>query len=89
MATLSSHTQLSSGMVTRAEACSFVERLAANLVRVRVGAGMTQERLAELANISTRSLQRIERGRVTLRASVLVAIADALEVSVEELVRET
>jgi transcriptional regulator with XRE-family HTH domain len=66
---------------------SLLDRLATNVSRLRIKAGLTQEQLAELANISARNLQRIERGRVDLRASAFVALSDALHVSVDELFR--
>jgi transcriptional regulator with XRE-family HTH domain len=55
--------------------------VAANIRRARVRAGMTQERLAELAQLDLRFLQRIEAAKTNFSVSVLVALADALGVA--------
>jgi transcriptional regulator with XRE-family HTH domain len=49
---------------------------------------MTQEALAELADLDLRFIQRIERGSTNLSVSVLVALADALQVAPTALFRE-
>lgn len=54
--------------------------IAANMRRLRDTRGLTQEALAERANLSLRGLQEIEAGRVNVRITVLAAIAEALEV---------
>lgn len=43
--------------------------------------GITQEQLAELADVSPRSLQRLEVGKLA-RLTVVVKVADALKVPV-------
>ena len=48
---------------------------------------MTQERLAELADIDVRYVQRIERGVVNLRFKSFVKLATALDVSPAALLR--
>lgn len=47
---------------------------------LRIAKGMTQEKLAEETNLSTRTIQRIESGEVDPRANSLQVIAQALEV---------
>ncbi len=53
---------------------------------VRKSKGLTQEKLADRAQINLRTLQRIEKGRTTPHGETLKRIADALEIPVEELV---
>ena len=47
---------------------------------LRIKKGMTQEELADLTELSTRTIQRIENGEVDPRAYTLQMIAKALEV---------
>jgi transcriptional regulator with XRE-family HTH domain len=54
--------------------------IAANVLRARTQAGITQEKLAELADLDLRYLQRVERGRTNRSVAVVVALADALGV---------
>lgn len=49
--------------------------------RQRERAGLTQEKLAEAAELDLRFLQRVERGKTNLSVSVLVSLADALDVA--------
>lgn len=48
--------------------------------------GLTQEELADLANVTTRTIQRIEYGESIPRSYTLKAIARALDLTYEELV---
>lgn len=50
--------------------------------------GLTQEQLAELTNITSRTIQRIESGESTPRAFTIKAIAAALDTTFEELTSE-
>lgn len=52
---------------------------------IRKKKGLTQEQLADLANITVRTIQRIESGENVPRSYTLKAIAVALNVSFEEL----
>lgn len=52
---------------------------------VRKKKGLTQEQLAELTNITVRTIQRIESGENVPRSYTLKAIATALDVTFEEL----
>ena len=47
--------------------------------------GITQETLSELCGLNVRTIQRIESGEVDPRLYTLKSIADALEVTLEEL----
>lgn len=58
---------------------------AALIKSIRIRNGMTQEELAEKAEMSTRSIQRIENGNVSPRPFNIRKIADALDVPYEEL----
>ncbi|MFW3464421.1 helix-turn-helix transcriptional regulator [Streptomyces microflavus] len=55
------------------------------LRRLRKGAGLTQEQLAERSTVSVRTIRRLETGRSTdHRLRTLHLLADALEVGTEE-----
>jgi len=53
---------------------------------IRLKKGMTQEELSAKTGISSRTIQRIELGKVEPRTYTLQTIADALEVKYEELI---
>lgn len=55
--------------------------IGANVSRARLRAGLTQERLAEAADLDLRFVQRVERGTTNLSVLVVVALADALGVT--------
>lgn len=61
--------------------------VAANVRRLRGQREMTQEALAERADLSLRYLQRIEAGGVHMGIGVLVAMAEALDVAPGDLLR--
>ena len=52
----------------------------------RIQFGMTQEKLAELANISIQHMSNIEHGATKLSLPTIIALANALAVSVDRLV---
>ena len=62
-----------------------LKAVAQQVVRLRRDRGWTQEQLAERADVSSRYLQRIERGRENLTLTTLAKIADALRIRVAEL----
>lgn len=62
-----------------------VKRLGANVRRIRTSRGLTQEKLAELADLHHRSIQKIEGGEMTILATTLYRLRDALKCSWEEL----
>lgn len=55
------------------------------IVHARKQKGLTQEQLADLANVTVRTIQRIESAESTPRAYTLKAIASALDISFEKL----
>jgi transcriptional regulator with XRE-family HTH domain len=58
-----------------------------NLRRLRQRAGLTQERLAERAGVSSRYLQSIEAGSFGCSLAVLIRLRAALNVSWDALLR--
>lgn len=62
--------------------------IAANVRRLRVKRGLTQEGLAEAASQDLSYLQRVERGATNLSVGVLFALALALGVPPSHLVRK-
>lgn len=63
--------------------------LAANLTRLRVKAGLTQAEIAEKSGISRQAYRSLEAGESAPRTRTLIAVADALTVKVEALLRPT
>jgi transcriptional regulator with XRE-family HTH domain len=61
------------------------DRLGAVVHRLRLERGITQKALALKANISISGLSRIERGLSSPVFSTLIELADALEISLNEL----
>jgi transcriptional regulator with XRE-family HTH domain len=55
-----------------------------NMRRLREAKGLSQEGLARLMNVSTRTIARYEAGESTPRVGVLVALSVALECQIEE-----
>ncbi len=50
-----------------------------SLTKIRKAKGITQEELAKKCNISTRTIQRIEGGKVSPRAYTIKIISEVLE----------
>jgi transcriptional regulator with XRE-family HTH domain len=65
----------------------YIERIGANVARLRIAQGLTQEALAEAADIAPRSVQRMERATQDVTITALVAIAEALGVPPGALLR--
>ncbi|MGA2396119.1 MAG: helix-turn-helix transcriptional regulator [Candidatus Lustribacter sp.] len=63
-----------------------LRRLARAVVKQRKAAGLTQERLAELAGISGRHVQALEAARLNPSYKVLLALARAMGVPLSDLV---
>lgn len=60
------------------------EKLGDNIRIYREFRGFTQEKLAELSNISEKHLSKIERGKINIKLDTLVNIANALNMSVDK-----
>ena len=58
------------------------------LLAARERAGLTQAQLAECLGVTQRAVAHWERTSTVLRPDVIEAMADALNITVEELVRE-
>lgn len=63
--------------------------LAINIIYSRKKLGLSQEALAEKANVSLSTIQRIEKGTVKPRPFTLKVLADSLEIEVSELISHT
>ena len=61
------------------------EKIGQNIRRLRRAKGLSQEELAERIGISTTHMSHIETANTKLSLPVFVALADALEVSMEDL----
>jgi transcriptional regulator with XRE-family HTH domain len=58
----------------------------ANVRRARHLKGLTQERLAELADLSLRNIQRVEAGEINVLMTTVVRIREALDCSADKLI---
>lgn len=56
-----------------------------NVRRIRMLAGMTQEELAEQAELSVKGIQKVEAGQSGIQLQTLIKIAFALETPLERL----
>ncbi|WP_420553336.1 helix-turn-helix domain-containing protein [Tenacibaculum aiptasiae] len=63
--------------------------LATNLIAYRKSLGLSQEALAEKANVSLSTIQRIEKGTVTPRAFTIKILAETLNVDITSLMNST
>lgn len=61
-------------------------RLGANIERARTASGLTQEKLAELADLHPRVVQKIEAGETNLKTTTLFRLHSALACPWERLV---
>jgi len=67
----------------------WLAQIGLNIREARRAAGLTQERLAELADLAPRTVQKIEAGRITILISTLRRIRQAIGCSYEKLLQET
>ena len=58
-----------------------------NVRRVRVDAGLTQEKLAELADLNIRTVQKIEAGQTNILITTAARIQQALDCDWNTLMR--
>lgn len=59
--------------------------LGKNIRIYREAKGMTQERLAELAELSVKHVSKIELGKINFKVETLIKIANALDVAADAL----
>ena len=64
-----------------------LEAFGKNLRRLRVGAGLTQEKLAEMAGIHPRVLQKIEAGQTNLLITTAERLQESLKCDWNDLMR--
>lgn len=62
--------------------------LSSRVSKERIRKGITQEELASLANVTVRTIQRIESGESIPRMFTVKAIANALEITYESLAQD-
>jgi len=67
---------------------TYYEQLGQRIARYRKAQGLTQVQLAEILGIAQQTLAHYEGGRLRIAVSMLTSLADALSVSVEELIHE-
>lgn len=65
------------------EALGLEYRLAADLIRLRLEKGLTQEQLADLLDTKQESIARLESGASLPSLATVVRVADALDADVE------
>ena len=65
-------------MPVRSTETKFTRELGANIRRERMARGLTQERLAELADLNPRTVQKIEAGTITILVTTLHRLRTAL-----------
>jgi len=64
--------------VSKSKIAGDLQELGGNIRRIRTSLEMTQERLAELADINARSVRRIEAGEMNVRITTVARIRNAL-----------
>ncbi len=65
-------------MPTQDEIPKQLKTIGANLRRQRMAQGVTQEKLAELADLNVRTLQKIEAGQTNILVTTAVRLRRAL-----------
>lgn len=72
-------------MIIRNE--KFVKAFGKNLRKIRIGKNISQEDLANHADIPINQVGRIERGEINTTIVTVKALADALKVDITDLVK--
>ncbi len=67
----------------------YLAYLGANVRRLRIARGASQEQLAEAIGMDLRFLQRVETGLLNLRLKSIVRLAEQLDVTPGALLRKT
>lgn len=65
--------------------CQLLQQIGANIVYYRKQLGLTQERMAEKADISRAHLARIESGMGAASLPLLFSISDVLDIPLKDL----
>lgn len=65
----------------------YLKLVGLRLVEIRENLGITQEKLAELTKFDTRQIGRIERAETNTSISMIKALADKLNVGIEEILK--
>ncbi|MCA6438464.1 MAG: helix-turn-helix domain-containing protein [Sediminibacterium sp.] len=63
-------------------------RFAERLIKLRTEKGMSIRQLSAAADLEYSQVQRIEKGKVNFAFSTLIALAQGLDMEVEDLVKE-
>jgi transcriptional regulator with XRE-family HTH domain len=64
-----------------------VKKFGTHLRKIREEHDLSQQQLADMANVAKITIQRIENAKYAVTIDVLVSIANALDISVSELVK--
>jgi transcriptional regulator with XRE-family HTH domain len=70
---------------SRSELAAELERFGANIRRERNARNLTQEKLAELADLNIRTVQKIEAGELNVLVTTAIRLQRALKCSWERL----
>ena len=65
-------------MLRRQQTDVEIRRFGTNLRRERSGRGITQQKLAELADLNIRTVQKIEAGKITILITTAMRLQKAL-----------
>lgn len=65
----------------------FRETLALNLKIARIKNGITQDKLGEITDISTKHITKIEKAKVTPSIYLVYKMSKALNISIDELLK--
>ena len=66
-------------MSSHAKIQAELKKFGANIRRERISKAITQEKLAELADLNIRTIQKIEAGRINVLVTTAMRIQRALE----------
>ena len=72
-------------MLSRTELAAELDRFGANIRRERSARNLTQEKLAELADLNIRTIQKIEAGELNVLITTAIRLQRALKCSWERL----
>lgn len=64
------------------------EKIGFRVKQARLNAGLTQEELAEKANMSSSFISRLENGKILPSIKKLLMLADIMNVGLEDLLRD-